>query len=53
MLPSAPLQPVPESNPVMEIERPIAKLLDGDPAPTDPEDVRLAEYRALLDALTG
>lgn len=35
----------------MEIERRIAELLDGGQAPTDVEDVRLAEYRELLGAL--
>ena len=43
--------PLSEPNIWMLIEKRIAELLDGGPAPTDPEDTRLAEYRALLDAL--
>ncbi len=49
MLPANP--PQSEPNIWMQIEKRIAELLDGGPAPTDPEDVRMPEYRALLDAL--
>ena len=47
MLPTNP--PQSEPNIWMQIEKRIAELLDGGPAPTDVEDVRLPEYGALLD----
>ena len=49
MLPTNP--PQSEPNVGMLIEKRIAELLDGGPAPTDAEDQRMPEYRALLDAL--
>ncbi len=48
MIPAEPQHP---DGPWMKIEKRIAELLHGGPAPTDPEDTRLAEYRAPLDAL--
>ena len=52
-LTTTPIEPtdLPEPPAWLRIEQRIAELLDGGPAPTDPEDTRLAEYRALLDAL--
>ena len=48
-----PIEPtdLPEPPAWLRIEKRIAELLDGGPAPTDPEDERLAEYMALLNAL--
>ncbi len=43
--------PQSEPNIWMQIEKRIAELLDGGPAPTDPEDVRMPEYKSLLQAL--
>ena len=42
---------LPEPQVWLRIEHRIAELLDSGPAPTDPEDVRLAECGALLGAL--
>ena len=50
MIPTEPTD-LPESPAWLKIEHGIAELPDGGPAPTDPEDVRMPEYKFLLQVL--